>query len=683
MPNKFLFLTKLWYSIEAWEVYMKEKDLQIYKEQLSNLTPEEEKKRRIYLQKLGKGEILGPQTGYSSLDLPQLKWYKQENINIDLLNLNVYENFLQFTKKYGNDHVLMSYYGKEYTRWDIMNEVNKHMFLLHNNLNLQAGDVISLLMLDVPEVLFIWLAANKLGIICNMIKFDENFERIKFMLDLTKSKYLFVTKYEPMIVNVLKAEPSNLKKVIMVDMNNSLNLAQTLKMLKEEVTVDLRTQNNYAADEKITLKEKLKSLTEIMQEQTESKKRLKDMDLPANFEDYSSLLKQIDYHEFAVDSSLKSEIDRVSVIVYTGGTTGTPKGVMLTNRNLNAMINGVVYGDGEFRADQSSLNILPPGIAFYYNGVLSFMCHGIKVDLISHFTNDSYPFIVDLHRPNVLVGGPILMEKTRKSNAIKDRSFIDISISGGDKLSIEEEEKYNDYLGSIVHQGWGMSECAAVASYATTKSYKLGTVGIPLINYEIAVFEPNTDRELGYNEIGELCVHSDTVMKGYFHDDEATKEVLKTHSDGKVWLHSQDLGYMDEEGRIFHKGRIKRMLTRGGNKVWLSQIEDVITQNPLIAKCCCVKADDEAEREVPVAHVVLNFWDINLDNFANELALTIADKLKDNFVPKYFVFCKNLPYTEVNKKVDYLTLEKEGLIPGEDKIIVTLEPAKKLTLQKK
>ena len=134
------------------------------------------------------------------------------------------------------------------------------------------------------------------------------------------------------------------------------------------------------------------------------------------------------------------------------------------------------------------------------------------------------------------------------------------------------------------------------------------------------------------------------------------------HQDGRIWLHTDDLGIIDSEGRIYHKGRAKRMLTRRGGKVWLSEIEELASKNPLIDKCSCVKMDDEVEREVPVLHIVLKDSSINFEEIIKELDDTFSKELSENYIPKYYVVREELPYSEVNKKCDFKALEKENIL---------------------
>lgn len=149
-------------------------------------------------------------------------------------------------------------------------------------------------------------------------------------------------------------------------------------------------------------------------------------------------------------------------------------------------------------------------------------------------------------------------------------------------------------------------------------------------------------------------------MKGYFEDKEETDKVLMKHKDGKVCLHTSDYGYMDKEGRIYHCGRAKRMITRSGDKVWLTAIEEIIKTHHNVFDCCVVKKEDSIEREIPVCHIIFNNED-EKETTINELNKLIYTKLKEHYIPKYYVITKEIPLTEVNKKVDFVKLEKEDI----------------------
>ena len=286
--------------------------------------------------------------------------------------------------------------------------------------------------------------------------------------------------------------------------------------------------------------------------------------------------------------------------------------------------------------------------------------------------------IIAKYKPNIFMSGPILLKGMVDKDVLDDASFIIGPMSGGDKLHLSEEERINNYLASKnsnakVMQGYGESESCGAASVCKQNAYIIGSVGEPLIGIDVSAFEyqtyeeflENGEIEKKVNEIGELCITGPTLMKGYRGNPEETKRVLRKHSDGKVWLHTDDLGYIDECGRIFHCGRAKRMLTRSGAKVWLSSLEDIIKQNDNVFDCCCVKMDDVEEREVPVAHLVLK--DVTkAEETIKEIEETIKNSNPLTYVPKYFVLRNELLVTKVNKKIDFKTLEEENVLDSEN-----------------
>ena len=227
------------------------------------------------------------------------------------------------------------------------------------------------------------------------------------------------------------------------------------------------------------------------------------------------------------------------------------------------------------------MSILPPAVSYYFNATYNLMCCGVSVNLISKFSIEEYPSLIKEHRPNVFMAGPILFKSIRESG-IDDLSFATDPISGGDKLHEEEELAYHEFSKSKncdtwIKQGYGLTESMAGVIYSIKPALKKGSIGIPLKYAEIGVFDympydefdPEKLEEKKYGEIGELCISGPTVMKGYIKNPNETKKMLRVHKDGKVWLHTDDLCYMDEEGRVYHCGRSKRMLTRSGGKVWL------------------------------------------------------------------------------------------------------------------
>ncbi len=638
--------------------------LKDYRFFLKNLDKNEKNERDLYLKQLADGKIIGAQTGYPSIDKPWLKWYRKEFINLPVKEMTAYEYFLKSTESFPNAY-LINYYGRKFTRNDIKYEVEENMKRF-SAMGLKEGDVVSLIMLNVPEAIFLFYALMQMGITANMIKFDESSERIKYMTELTNSKYLFASAVPFIIENVNGALKNNksLKKVFVADLTQSLPLGSQFKMLYDQLEISRKIKQSTSQEKINSIEYMAIEFKKQMQALKVSKQNLQTLiQNNPKFELFNNWLKTA--KNYKLNKNNKNLAHHTATIVYTGGTTGNPKGVKLTNHNLNSMAHALKYGEYNFDLGKTSVNILPPAIAYYFNAIHGNISLGVEVSLISHFTPEEYPYIIKKYHPNIFMSGPILLENIRKADILKDTSFMIAPISGGDKLQESEEISFNNYLkkyGSktTVHQGYGMSEGSAASTYSKDNAYKLGSVGIPFINLTVSIFEYKTDNELTYNNVGEICITGDTIMRGYFDNDEATNQVLMKHKDGKIWLHTDDLGFMDNEGHVFHRGRAKRMLTRSGEKVWLTEIENLASSHPNIEKCSCVKLNDSIEREVPILHIVLKESD-NLENLIDELNILIEKKLNKIYVPKYYIIRSELPYSEVNKKCDFKKLESENI----------------------
>lgn len=604
----------------------------------------------------------GELTGYASIDKPWMKWYNKENSNINPKSTNCFDYLLDVAKAYGNSS-LLNYYGRNYSIKDIKEEVEKNI-IKFTSMGLKQGDIVSFIMIDVPEVLFLWLALTKMGVITNLIKFDEVPERINYMINLTNSKYLFVSEVPFILKNVRETLNinKNIDQVVSISPIESVSKKMIVKNLYNDISNKLVDNNDFS---KIKV---LKTLANELQKSSnmisESKEILKSN---SKFISYSDWSKQ--YSNSKKMNIIENGGDNISVIVYTGGTTGQAKGVKLTNDNLISSAHGFKFSEWGFDYGKTSLNILPPAIAYYFNATYNMICCGVNTTLISNFSVDEYPNLIQKYKPNIFLSGPILLKLVAESSKITDASFMTSPISGGDKLHIDEEAKFNEFVKNnkgtaIVHQGYGESECTAAATYSKKNASILGTIGIPMINVDVAIFDYDTMEELKYGQekIGEICISGPTVMSGYYENSDETNKILRKHSDGRIWLHSDDFGYMDQDGRVFHRGRAKRMLTRKGNKVWLGLLEEHIKKLDSVYDCCCVKMSDDVEREVPVAHIVFNPNIDDINRAIKDVEEVIKNKCSEIYLPKYFVIKDDLPYTEVNKKKDFKSLENEEIL---------------------
>ena len=587
-----------------------------------------------------------PWLKFYDVDVEKYTDEKTAYLNTDM---NVYDYFLAVTKQYGNA-LMIPYCSKNYHREDVITEVEKYIKRF-NKMGINKGNIVSFMMLNNPDIIFMWLALSKIGAITNLIKFDEAEERIRDILNKTESKYFFISDVPLITEKVSKGivGTNNLEKIICISLFESLSGLQKVSMLIDNIK---------DKDEKDSMYKEIKSTLDNMKKQQ------------AESDSYKTDNRFISFSEWKKSTKDGKLINRpnpkgseISTIVYTGGTTGNAKGVPLTNLNLTSSAYGFKLGEYDFDFGKSSMSILPPSIAYYFNATYCLMCCGVSTRLIPFFTPEGYPKLLNKYKPNIFLGGPILFNEMVDSDIIKDTSFITSPISGGDKLAVAEEERANNYIKehggtAVIHQGYGESECTAAATYAKTNAYALGSIGIPFINVLVSIFDEDYNEiPFGEGKIGEICISGPTVMDGYYKDKKETEDVLKKHKDGRIWLHTKDYGYMDNDGRIYHCGRAKRMITRHGDKVWLTAIEEIIKTHHNVYDCCTVKGNDAVEREVPVCYIVFND-DSKMVETIKELDEMIKAKLKELYIPKYYVKTDEIPLTEVNKKVDFVKLEK-------------------------
>ena len=267
--------------------------------------------------------------------------------------------------------------------------------------------------------------------------------------------------------------------------------------------------------------------------------------------------------------------------------------------------------------------------------------------------------------------------KSKKLNK-QDLAFVIAPVVGGDKMDEQLEEAVNKYLKEHncdykIVKGYGLTEVnAAVAACTSNENNKLGSVGIPFPKTNISIFNPNTEEETQYGEIGEVCITGPNTMKGYYNNEEETNNIIKKHKDGMEWVHSGDLGYMDSDGNLFIIDRIKRIIVRAdGFKVFPSLIEDVINYIPnvKISKVVGIRDLDYAQGKVPKAHVVLENPDVDLEEEKRKIIDTCMLKLPEYYSIADLEFNEELPLTPIGK-IDYKKLEEEDLKKQKEKVLL-------------
>ncbi len=362
---------------------------------------------------------------------------------------------------------------------------------------------------------------------------------------------------------------------------------------------------------------------------------------------------------------VKGHKDTPAVLLHSGGTTGNPKGIVLSNGNFAALVEQAKIIFTKVKPGDSVLTILPLFHGFGL-GVCTHtpLCVGAKVILVPQFKAQKFDKLLAKTNPNLIFGVPTLFEALTNCHNVPNLNLANVQyvISGGDCLSPNLNQKINDYLHKHgcnvnISQGYGMTESLAATALAFDAANKEGSIGIPFPGNYFKIVKPNTHQELKPYEDGEICVTGPTVMLGYLDNEVETNEVLQIHDDGYVWLHTGDIGYMDEDGVFFYKQRLKRMIISSGYNVYPSYIENIIEQHPAVLSCTVIGIPHPYKVEVPKAFIVLKNDYLGL-NVKNSIKKFCQKHLSQHSVPKEFEFRKSLPKTLIGK-VDFKKLMDE------------------------
>lgn len=615
---------------------MKIEDLTKLKEKISQLSSEEKKLRDLYLRDISLGNICGPITGYASIDKPWLKYYEKIGITKEIPKVKAYD---LIHNKYANNKELISlnYFGKKITYYEMFNNIEMVAKSL-KKIGVQKGDIVLMALPTIPEMVYVFYALNRIGAIVDTVDPRIKSDRYKQIISETNAKYLFaIDMCYPTISSLLKEV--DLSKVILTSATTSLPLP--IKMLSL-----LKNKNRYKiTDNKII--------------------------------EWSDFIKLGQNYFGEVDC--KYSADMPVVIVHTGGTTGEPKGVILTNENFNTMaVTQEISGFNSQEKDKF-LTFLPPFIAYcLVNAIHDPLYLGFENILIPKFDASDFPNLMYKYKPNHVLAGPILWDYFIKNKKIQkeDLSYLKSPISGGDVLNIELEREINNFFKQHncnipIASGYGLTEVSAAAIYSKSTAYKEGFVGIPYVKNNVSVFVPGTKEELPYNQEGEICISTKTLMKEYFNNHSATANIIKKLADGERWIYTGDLGIIDHDGSIKVSGRIKRLIVRNGNKIFPSDVENIILQNQLINRVSVVSMPSSEERNVPVAYLTIKPTGMGFENdIVDNIELAIRNKLPDFNVPVKYIFKLELPLTNINK-IDFKKLEQESLkYLDSDKIIL-------------
>ena len=579
-------------------------------------------------------------TGYPHLDKKHLQYYSLDTILYgDLPNVSMYDLVCKDLSK-KNNQVAIEYFGRKITYDEFIMRIDDYAKTF-KNIGIKKGDVVSIAAPNLPEIFYSIYALNKIGAVSNLIDPRNNADRIKqFINQANSTRLIMIDLVYPRIAQLIG--DTNIKEVYTVSAADSLPIG--LNFIQRAKTI---VENHRKGLPNCPKNDMYKPLVEVVSE---------NKDITKNYD---------------VESKNENVKDEVAVIVNTSGTTGTPKGVMLTNENLNAVAYDYLYSGLEYELGDGFLGIMPNFLA-YGIGVGTHMTFvlGLKNIIIPSFKAEDFPKLIKKHRPAHFAGVPshyqYLIEDPKMKS--EDLSFIKTAAAGGDAMDPDLKRRTNEFLvahgSGKVKVGYGCSENTGMASSQfyvgeSIDENELTTVGIPAYYTTFRVINPETKEDLKFNEDGEILLSGKGVMAGYINNSEETNRVIE-EIDGVRHLHTGDIGHIDENGCVYIVDRIKRIIVRpDGHNVFPSYIEKVVTKHPLIKACVCCGLKDKTSinGKVPVAFIVIKEgYEDKVEEIISELESMSLENLPERDVALDYIVIDELPMTPAGK-VDYRLLE--------------------------
>ena len=521
----------------------------------------------------------------------------------------------------------IDYFGNKISYKNLLKRVIEASYA-YNKIGVKKGDIVTIIMPNTPEALVTIYALNRIAAVCNVVHPLSAKEEIKLYVNSVKSKVvLAIDLCCGKISDII--DETEIEKVIVASAGNSMKMP-----LKLGYALTNKSKNCY------------------------SKKDVR-------FVKWSDFINNGEKINEYIPTGAKN--DEVAVLLHSGGTTGVPKEIMLSNRNFNSFGMQSVLTLRNVSAGDRILAILPIFHGFGLGVCVHVcFCFGACSVLIPKFKAEEFGSILKKQKPTMIFGVPTLYEGLLKATDIKDLSFLKYAISGGDALPKPLEDRVNEFFKERnanvrISEGYGMTEGLAAISLSVNENYKSGTIGKPLLGNEVCVVNPETYDALGPGEDGELCICGPTVMRGYRNNEEENVTTLVKHNDGKVWLHTGDLCSIDEEGYIHYKLRIKRLIISSGYNVYPSQIEKVVEEVPEVMKCTVVSMFHKYRKEVAKAYIVLK--NDYLPNEKEKVLKKIKEYCEKNLahysIPYKYEFLKEFPKTPYGK-VDFRKLQKKA-----------------------
>lgn len=548
-------------------------------------------------------------------------------IHLDYFDGSMFEAVEKIAAQYP-DNVAFDFMGRSTTYRRLVQQVEKCAKALRT-IGVRVGDKVTIAMPNCPQAIFMFYAVNLVGGIANMIHPLSAEKEIEFYLNESESVTAITLDQ---FYNKFESVRQNTKVVNII-----------IASVKDELSKPIK------AGYMLTEGRKIKKIPN---------------DAPVIlWKDFMRLSRSCFYNY-----KVQRKGEDPAVILYSGGTTGTTKGIVLTNRNFNALGQQIIAANPMFRVGDKMLAAMPLfhgfGLGVCIHTMLS---QGGRCILIPRFTAKSYAKQITKYKCNFIAGVPTLYEALLRLPSMDgaDLSCLKGVFSGGDSLSIELKKKFDKFLYDHkaviqVREGYGTTETVTACCLTPPHMFKEGSIGLPFPDTYIKIVKPGTDEELPYGEEGEILLAGPTVMKEYMNHSEETAQTLRTHADGLTWVYTGDLGVMDNEGFIYFRGRAKRMIISSGYNIYPSQLENILDAHEYVQMSCVIGVPDPYKMQKVKAFVKLTPDVPTTEETKRELMEYCRKHIAKYAMPYDIEFKEDMPKTLVGK-VAYRVLEEEEL----------------------
>ena len=567
-----------------------------------------------------------------SASAPWLAFYGNTPATLNYPSCTMYQLLAETARKYPENTAYV-FMGKETTYADFLKRIELAAKGL-TALGICRGDRVTICMPNSPQALDCFYALNRIGAIPNMIHPLSAAKEIAVYLNMSHSKaILTLDQFYPKVASILPE-------------------------LEEECAVLIAK-----------IKEELPFPLSALYPLTKGARAIPKLP-KSGYRLWSEVVRAGNAVKKLPEDTGKA--NDCGAILYSGGTTGTTKGIMLSNKNFNALGLQTIAASGyPSIAGMKMLSVMPVFHGFGLGiGIHTALIGGATCILVPQFTVQTYADILKKQKPDFIPGVPTLFEALLRAESLEgvDLSFLKGIFSGGDSLSPELKKKVDAFLrahncSQQIREGYGTTECVT-ASCLTPKEYaRSGSIGVPFPDTFYKIVTPGTTEECEPNIEGEVCVSGPTVMLGYMDNPEETANTLRRHGDGRVWLHTGDLGHMDVDGFVYFRQRMKRMIISSGYNVYPSQLENIIDGHEKVLLSCVIGVKDAYRGQRIRAYVVPMPGIAPSEELKQELLNYCSQHIAKYAMPREVEFRTELPKTLVGK-VAYRVLEEEAAAEG-------------------